>query len=158
MARARILVVEDEHIVAKDIATRLARRGYEVLSIVGSAEEAIEQAGAHRPDLVLMDIMLKGEMDGIAAADRIRELHDIPVVYLTAYADEKTLQRAKITDAFGYILKPFEERELYITIEMATYKHTIEARLRTSEQWLSATLNSIGDGIIAADTGGNVIS
>jgi two-component system, cell cycle sensor histidine kinase and response regulator CckA len=157
MARARILVVEDEHIVAKDIATRLIRRGYDVLGIVGSAHEAIEETGVRRPDLVLMDVMLKGEMDGIAAADRIRELHNIPVVYLTAYADEKTLQRAKITDAFGYILKPFEERELYITIEMALYKHTIEARLRTSEQWLSATLNSIGDGIIAADTGGNVI-
>jgi two-component system, cell cycle sensor histidine kinase and response regulator CckA len=157
MARAHILVVEDEHIVAKDIATRLNRRGYEVLSIVGSAQEAINEAGARHPDLVLMDVMLKGEMDGIAAADRIRELYNIPVVYLTAYADEKTLQRAKISDAFGYILKPFEERELYITIEMALYKHTIEARLRTSEQWLSATLNSIGDGIIAADTGGNVI-
>ena len=157
MARARILVVEDEHIVAKDIATRLVRRGYEVLAIVGSAQEAIDEAGAGRPDLVLMDIMLKGDMDGIAAADRIQELYDIPVVYLTAYADEKTLQRAKITDAFGYILKPFEERELYISIEMAIYKHTIEARLRTSEQWLSATLNSIGDGIIAADTMGNVI-
>jgi two-component system, cell cycle sensor histidine kinase and response regulator CckA len=156
MTQASILVVEDEHIVAKDIATRLTRRGYTVVAIASTAAEAIEEAGRHRPDLVLMDIMLKGDVDGITAADRIRELYGLPIVYLTAYADDNTLQRAKVTDAFGYILKPFEERELSITIEMALYKHRIEARLRDSERWLATTLRSIGDAIIAADTAGAI--
>ncbi len=156
MTKASILVVEDEHIVAKDVATRLERRGYAVVAIASTAGEAIEAAGTYRPDLVLMDIMLKGDVDGIAAADSIRELYGIPVVYLTAYADENTLQRAKVTDAFGYILKPFEERELSITIEMALYKHRMEARLRESERWLATTLRSIGDAIIAADTTGAI--
>jgi two-component system cell cycle sensor histidine kinase/response regulator CckA len=156
MTQASILVVEDEHIVAKDIATRLTRRGYTVVAIASTAAEAIDEAGRHRPDLVLMDIMLKGDVDGITAADRIRELYGLPIVYLTAYADDNTLQRAKVTDAFGYILKPFEERELSITIEMALYKHRIEARLRESERWLATTLRSIGDAIIAADTAGAI--
>ena len=156
MTQASILVVEDEHIVAKDIAARLTRRGYSVVAIASTAAEAITEAGRHRPNLVLMDIMLKGDVDGITAADRIRELYGLPIVYLTAYADDNTLQRAKVTDAFGYILKPFEERELSITIEMALYKHRIEARLRESERWLTTTLRSIGDAIIAADTAGAI--
>jgi PAS domain S-box-containing protein len=156
MTQASILVVEDEHIVAKDIATRLQRRGYNVVAIAATAGEAIEEAGRHRPDLVLMDIMLKGDVDGITAADKIRDLYGLPIVYLTAYADDNTLQRAKVTDAFGYILKPFEERELSITIEMALYKHRMEARLRESERWLATTLRSIGDAIIAADTRGAI--
>jgi PAS domain S-box-containing protein len=156
MTPASILVVEDEHIVARDIATRLQRRGYKVVAIAATASEAIEEAGRHRPDLVLMDIMLKGDVDGITAADRIRDLYSLPIVYLTAYADDNTLQRAKVTDAFGYILKPFEERELSITIEMALYKHRMEARLRESERWLATTLRSIGDAIIAADTRGAI--
>ncbi|MBP1658083.1 MAG: multi-sensor hybrid histidine kinase [Bacteroidetes bacterium] len=156
MSQASILVVEDEHIVAKDIASRLTRRGYRVVAIAATAGEAVEEAGRHRPDLVLMDIMLKGDVDGITAADRIRDLYGLPIVYLTAYADDSTLQRAKVTDAFGYILKPFEERELSITIEMALYKHRMEARLRESERWLATTLRSIGDAIIAADTRGAI--
>jgi len=156
MSQTSILVVEDEHIVARDIASRLHKRGYVVAGIASTATEAIEQAGRTHPDLVLMDIMLRGDVDGITAADQIRDLYDTPVVYLTAYADEHTLQRAKVTDAFGYILKPFEERELCITIEMALYKHRMEARLRESERWLATTLRSIGDGIIAADTSGNI--
>ncbi len=156
MTKASILVVEDEHIVARDIAARLQRRGYLVVGIASTAQEAIEGTGTHRPDLVLMDIMLKGDVDGIAAADQIRDLYDIPVVYLTAFADDQTLARAKVTDAFGYILKPFEERELTITIDMALYKHRMETRLRESERWLGTTLRSIGDGIIAADTTGAI--
>jgi two-component system cell cycle sensor histidine kinase/response regulator CckA len=156
MTKASILVVEDEHIVAKDIAARLQRRGYLVVGIASTAQEAIEGTGTHLPDLVLMDIMLKGDVDGIAAADQIRDLYDIPVVYLTAFADDQTLARAKVTDAFGYILKPFEERELTITIDMALYKHRMETRLRESERWLGTTLRSIGDGIIAADTTGAI--
>ena len=156
MTKASLLVVEDEHIVARDIAARLQRRGYDVVGIASTATEAIEEAGRSHTDLVLMDIMLRGDVDGITAADQIRDLYGIPVIYLTAYADEHTLQRAKVTDAFGYILKPFEERELYITIEMALYKHRMEARLHESERWLAITLRSIGDGIIAADTSGTI--
>ena len=95
-------------------------------------------------------------MDGIEAARRILEMIDIPIVYLTAYADEKTLHRAKVTEAFGYLLKPFEERELHITIEMALFKHQMERKLRESEQWLSAILRSVADAVIATDTRGRI--
>jgi PAS domain S-box-containing protein len=143
MTRASILVVEDENIVARDIRSRLERQGYDVCAVVPSGEEAVEAAGVHRPDLVLMDIMLKGEMDGIAAADIIRNRYDIPVVYLTAYLDDATIQRAKITEAFGYLLKPFEERELQITIEMALYKHTAERRIRFHASLLEQVRNAV---------------
>ncbi|MBP1648872.1 MAG: multi-sensor hybrid histidine kinase [Bacteroidetes bacterium] len=151
-----ILVVEDESIVAKDIVNRLKHLGYTVTGTVASGEEAVRAATLRPPDLVMMDIMLKGNMDGIEAARRILETLDIPVVYLTAYADEKTLHRAKVTEAFGYLLKPFEERELHITIEIALYKHQMERKLRESEQWLSATLQSVADAVIATDTQGRI--
>jgi len=151
-----VLVVEDENIVAKDIANRLRHLGYQVCGMAGSGEEAIRMAESTHPDLVLMDIMLRGNMDGIQAADVIAKQHEIPVIYLTAYADEKTLQRAKRTEAFGYLLKPFEERELHITIEMALFKNQMERRLRESEEWLSAVLKSIGDAVIATDTSGAI--
>jgi two-component system cell cycle sensor histidine kinase/response regulator CckA len=151
-----VLVVEDENIVAKDIANRLRHLGYKVSGLAGSGEEAIRLAAEDRPDLVLMDIMLRGSMDGIQAAEVISTQHEIPVIYLTAYADEKTLQRAKRTEAFGYLLKPFEERELHITIEMALFKNQMERRLRESEQWMSAVLRSIGDAVIATDTLGTI--
>src|SRR5512140_1293632 len=151
-----ILVVEDENIVAKDIMTRLKNLGYGVVGSAASGEDALRLALDTRPDLVLMDIMLKGDMDGIEAAHHILDRLDIPVVYLTAYADEKTLQRAKVTEAFGYLLKPFEERELHITIEMALFKHQMERKLRESEQWLSAILRSVADAVIATDTHGRI--
>ncbi|MGA9120012.1 MAG: response regulator [Bacteroidota bacterium] len=151
-----VLVVEDENIVAKDIANRLRHLGYQVCGMAGSGEEAIRMAAEDHPDLVLMDIMLRGNMDGIQAAEVIATHQEIPVIYLTAYADEKTLQRAKRTEAFGYLLKPFEERELHITIEMALFKNQMERRLRESEQWLSAVLRSIGDAVIATDTSGTI--
>jgi len=156
MTRASILIVEDESIVAKDVRTRLARLGYTIAGVTATGEEAVALAGRERPGLVLMDIMLKGEMDGITAAEIIRSTLDVPVVFLTAFADDQTIQRAKITEAFGYLLKPFEERELQITIEMALYKHTMERRLRRNEQWLSVTLRSMGEGVIAGDRGGRV--
>src|SRR5512140_293969 len=151
-----ILVVEDENIVAKDIMTRLKNLGYGVVGSAASGEDALRLALDTRPDLVLMDIMLKGDMDGIEAAHHILDRLDIPVVYLTAYADEKTLQRAKVTEAFGYLLKPFEERELRITIEMALFKHQMERKVRESEGWLSAVLRSIGDAVIATDMLGTI--
>jgi len=156
MTDARILVVEDEIIVSKDIENRLKNLGYAVSAVASSGEEAINKAEETHPDLVLMDIILKGDMDGMESAKQIRDRFNIPVVYLTAYADDKTLQRAKITEPYGYILKPFEERELHTAIEMALCKHEIESRLKESEDWLSTTLNSIGDAVIAADKEGCV--
>jgi len=122
----RILVVEDERIVARDLQRRLHRLGYTVCAIAGSGPEAIEQAAQTQPDLVLMDIVLDGPMDGIEAAAQIRARADIPIIYLTAHADDGTLQRAKATEPFGYLLKPFDTRVVQTTIEMALYKHRME--------------------------------
>lgn len=155
MAKTRILVVEDEGIIAKDIKNTLESLGYEVTAIVSSGEDAIERTEATRPDLVLMDIVLKGT-NGIEAANQIRDQLNIPVVYLTAYADDETLQCAKITEPYGYILKPFEERDFRATIETAHYKHRMEKKLKESEQWLSVTLKSIGDAVITTDVNGLV--
>ncbi|MBU7019373.1 MAG: response regulator [Theionarchaea archaeon] len=149
----KIVVVEDESIVAKDIKRRLQNLGYTVSAIVSSGEEALEVA-RENPDLYLMDIVLRGEIDGIAAAERLRTQFGIPVIYVTAHADEKTLGRAKMTEPYGYILKPFEDRELHTAIEMALYKHGMEKKLRESQQWLFTTLKSIGDAVIATDTEG----
>jgi two-component system cell cycle sensor histidine kinase/response regulator CckA len=150
----RILIVEDQNIVAMDIQNRLINLNYVVTAIASSGAGAIKRAEETKPDLVLMDIMLKGDMDGIGAAQQIRARLNIPVVYLTAYADSNTLQRAKITEPFGYILKPFEERELHTTIEMALYRHKMEKQLKEREQWFSTTLNSIGDAVITTDKKG----
>ncbi len=152
----KILIVEDESIVALHIENSLKTLGYTVSGIASSGEEAIEKAGNTHPDLVLMDIVLKGEIDGIGAAEHIRDHFDIPVVYLTAFGDENTLQRAKVTEPFGYILKPFKERELYIAIEIALYKHETESKLKRIERWLATTLKSIGDAVIATDTQGRI--
>jgi PAS domain S-box-containing protein len=153
---ARILVVEDELIIAKGIQKRLQALGYSVAGAAISGEEAVDKALDLLPDLVLMDINLQGGMDGVTAAERIRSQADIPVIYLTAYADADTLERAKVTEPFGYIVKPFQDITLQSSIEMALYKHRMESRLRRSEQWLATILRSVGDGIIATDTAGRV--
>ena len=127
MAKAKILVVEDESIIAMDIAMSLESLGYEVTATVPSGEQAIEKVAEDKPDLIFMDIVIKGEMDGIETAERIRSQFNIPVVYLTAYADEKTLERAKITGPFGYIIKPFEDTDLRVTVEIGLYKARLEA-------------------------------
>jgi PAS domain S-box-containing protein len=157
MAKTQILIVEDEHVVAEDIKESLQILGYDVSAIAYSKDEAVEKAQETNPDLVLMDIVLKGETSGIEAAGIIQSRLDIPVVYLTAYADEKTLEQAKITEAFGYIIKPFKDRELHTAIEMALYKHKMERRLKEREEWLSTTLASIGDAVIATDMKGRII-
>jgi PAS domain S-box-containing protein len=154
MTKARILVVEDSRVIAMELEDRLQALGYRLEAVVSSGEQAVKAAARARPDLVLMDIKLKGDVDGIEATTAIRADLDIPIVYLTAYADEDTLQRAKLTEPYGYILKPFEERELHTAIEMALYKHRMEKRLRESEQWLATTLTSIDDGVIATDGSG----
>lgn len=156
MSRAKVMVVEDEKIVALEIADRLRTIGYDVPDLASSGEEALPKVEEGCPDLVLMDIRLKGAMDGIETAEQIRNRFGIPVVYLTAYADEDTLQRAKITEPYGYLLKPFEERELRTTIEMALYKSKMERKLKENEQWLSTILKSIGDGVIVTDEEGRV--
>lgn len=156
MAETRILVVEDESVVAKDIQWSLKGLGYAICGWASSGEEAIQKAKDLKPDLVLMDVVLKGEMDGVQASEYIRKNFNIPVIYLTAYADEHTLQRAKVTEPFGYILKPFEERELHTTVEVALYRHKTEKAIRDKEQWLSTTLRSIGEGVITTDISGNV--
>ena len=156
MSKVRILIVEDQMITATDIQGILIRFDYEVVGIVSSGKEAIEKAAKGKTDLVLMDIVLKGPMDGIEAAEQIRNRFDIPIVYLTAFADQSTLKRAMITEPYGYILKPFEERELQTNIEIALYKHRMERELRKSRQWYATTLNSIGDAVIATDTQGIV--
>jgi PAS domain S-box-containing protein len=152
----RILVAEDELIIAKGIEKRLAALGYEVIDAVPTGEEAVIKVLETLPDLVLMDICLQGEMDGVTAAERIRAEADIPVIYLTAYADSDTLARAKITEPFGYIVKPFQDVTLKSSIEMALYKHMMESRLRRSEQWLSTILRSVGDAVIATDHTGMI--
>jgi two-component system, cell cycle sensor histidine kinase and response regulator CckA len=151
MNETRILVVEDEVIIAMEIKDRLGRLGYSVPAIVPSGEEAIRKVEEVHPDLVLMDIMLEGKMDGVEAAEIIRGSYDLPVIFLSAYSDNATLDRAKITEPFGYILKPFDERELHTTIEIALYRHQMERKIKESEHWFSTALRSIGDAVITTD-------
>ena len=156
MVKKQILVVEDNRIVAKNIQNRLENSGYTVPAIISSGEEAVRKTAEIQPDLVLMDIKLEGIVDGVEAANQIKNRYNIPVIYLTAYGDDETLRRAKITEPYGYILKPFVKRELFSNIEMAFYKHSIDSKLRDNEEWLSTTLNSIGDAVIATDKQENI--
>ena len=154
MSKARIIIVEDENIIAKDLAMSLDDMGYEVTSVTGRGEDAVRRSGEERPDLVLMDVALGGKMDGIEAADLIRTRLGIPVVYLSAHADPKTLERAKLTEPSGYLIKPFSKEEVQSTIEMALYRHRLDMKFRESREWFSVTLNSIGEGLISADSDG----
>ncbi|MCF7804744.1 MAG: response regulator [Candidatus Marinimicrobia bacterium] len=147
MAADKILIVEDEYIVAMDIRSRLKSLGYEVVGTVASGEEAVETAVGSRPDLVLMDIMLDGEMDGIMAAEQIQQQSGIPIVFLTAYSEQDTLQRAKNTEPYGYILKPFQERELHANIEIALHKYRLEQKVREQEERLKLAIEGVGGGI-----------
>jgi diguanylate cyclase (GGDEF)-like protein/PAS domain S-box-containing protein len=126
MTKTRVLIVEDEPIVALDLQSRLEKAGYQVVGRLDRGESAIQVAGELRPDLVLMDIYLKGELDGIEAAEKIQRNFNLPVIFLTAFSDSETLKRARITEPFGYILKPYNERELVSNIELALYKHSLE--------------------------------
>jgi PAS domain S-box-containing protein len=146
-----ILVVEDEALIADDIQRTLIRLGYDVPVTVGTGEAAIASAGTMRPGLVLMDIRLRGKMDGIEAATEIRSRWGTPIVYLTSHSDEATLTRAVETLPYGYLLKPFNDRELRTAIEVALSKYELESRLAARERWFSTTLRSIGDAVIATD-------
>ena len=154
MDRERILIVEDEKIIALDLQRRLERLGYTVAGLAVDADQAMEFVEQELPDLILMDIMLPGSCDGIVAATEIRERFRIPVVFLTAYADESTLQRAKIAEPAGYILKPFKEQELHTTIDIGLYKSRVEREIVRQQRLFSAILHSAGDGIIATDAAG----
>jgi len=151
MRKTKILVVEDESIVARDIRNMLVGLGYDVTGVVASAKAAVQKAQETMPDIVLMDVMLQGKITGVEAAEQIYTKFSIPVVYLTAYADSTTVQQAKKTEPFGYIIKPFEERELQTTIEIALYKYQMQMELKDRERWLSTILRSIGDGVIATN-------
>lgn len=140
---ARILVVEDEQIVALELKDRLRAMGHSVAAVVGSGEEAIEYAKKLRPDLLLMDIKLQGEIDGIQAADAIHDDVDVPVVYLTAFADAPTLARAKLTEPYGYVLKPFQERELQVVIEVALYRH----RMQRHQHFMASTSGEVASSL-----------
>ncbi len=147
----RILVVEDEALLAEELSERLQRLEFAVVGTEDTAEGAVRSAELHRPDLVLMDIRLSGSRDGIQAADRIYRELDIPVIYLTAHSDTSTLKRARSTFPFGFLLKPLQERELLAAIEMALQRHAMERRIKESELRYSTILRSIGDGVIATD-------
>ncbi|VVB97201.1 Chemotaxis protein CheY [uncultured archaeon] len=148
---SQILVVEDEALVAEDIRRTIHNLGYIVLSTASSGKEALKKVDELRPDLVLMDIVLQGEMDGIETAREIRSRFNIPVVYLTAYSDGEILERAKLTEPFGYIIKPFKERELKINIVIALYKHKVERQLRESKEFYENVLEEIINGVWATD-------
>lgn len=147
----KVFIVEDERIVAEDIKMSLESRGYTVAGIASSRDQAIEAIRRTSPQLVLMDIVLRGPDDGIETARVVRELFGIPVIYLTSHADEATLHRAKITEPFGYIVKPFEERDLFSALEIALYRRQVEARLEEKERWLGTILGSIAEGVLAVD-------
>ncbi|MFP4082578.1 MAG: HD domain-containing phosphohydrolase [Candidatus Aminicenantes bacterium] len=151
MNKTKILLVENEKIVARDIEDMLTGLGYEVLEVLSSGKEAVEKAKKLHPDLVLMDVRLQGDEDGVEAADIIYRSSNIPVVYLTAYADRTTMERAKLTEPFGYLLKPFDKRELQTSIEIALHKYKMEMRLKEREKWLFTILKSIGDAVITTD-------
>lgn len=156
---SKILVVEDERITAEDIKSGLESAGYHVPALVSTGKDAVEKAGELKPDLVLMDIKLKGKMDGIEAAETIGSKFGIPVIYLTSYSDDNTVERVKTThpsafilkEPFGFLHKPFEENELCTAIEIILNRNNEENRLKNHDKLLSSSLKAITDAIIATD-------
>ena len=156
MAKTKVLVVEDEVNVASGIAMVLDKLGYDVSAIVKTGEEAIKQAREESPDAVLMDIMLSGQMDGIEAASIIKEELDIPVIFLTAHSEDQIIEMAKGVEPFGYIMKPFHEREIKASIEIGLYKKKMERRLQQSETKYRTIFESMEDGYYEVDLAGNL--
>ncbi|MBV8730041.1 MAG: response regulator [Acidobacteriia bacterium] len=153
----QILIVEDEGLIAEEVKRKLERLGHRVPLIARSGKEAIEYARSVRFDLVLMDIRIKGDLDGIATAQALKDELQLPVVYLTAHSDPDTIGRAQCTEPFGYVLKPIADGNLASAVQIALYKGAMERRLRTSAAWLTTTLNSVGEGILATDTAGEIV-
>jgi len=156
MSQANILIVEDEVIVAENLSRKLANLGYAVVGMAVSGNEAIEMVLELRPQLVLMDIKIQGDLDGIETFEKIKKHQDIPVIYLTAHSDRNTLARAKASQPNGYVLKPFDERDLATQIELALYKHEADRKVREQREWLRVTLASIGDAVIATNAEGAI--
>lgn len=148
MSKVNILIVEDESIVARDIQQSLKKLGYNVVGMASTGENAIELAREHKPDLILMDIMLKGSLSGIDAAREVKDALNIPVIFLTAYADSSTLNKAKDTEPFGYIIKPFKEIDLHTAIEIALYKHKKESEVRKERDFLYNLVENKETGIL----------
>jgi PAS domain S-box-containing protein len=154
--RTSVLVVEDEGIIAQNLRELLFELDYDAYAIAPSADDAVARASERCPDVVLMDIRIKGRRDGIDTAAIMRDRFDVPVVYLTAHADDATLERAKRTEPFGYLVKPVKPQELRSALEIARYKHAMERRLRARERWFATTMQSIADAIVAVDLAGKV--
>jgi PAS domain S-box-containing protein len=151
METPRILIVEDDRIIARHLEHLLQKLGYRITASVSNGADAISSAHTTPPDLILMDIVLEGELDGIQTAEQIRHLANLPIIFLTAFADEAILQRARVTDPFGYVLKPFDERNLHATIEMALQKHRLELRLRETQDRYIAVVEQASEGILLID-------
>jgi len=126
----KIQIIEDEAVVAQDIKNRLENMNYSVSRIVSNGHDAIKSVLESGIDLILIDIILQGDMDGIEAVKEIKKHFDIPVIYLTAHSDKNTLERAKITEPSGYLIKPFDDKELQITIDMALYRHEMDSKIK----------------------------
>jgi two-component system cell cycle sensor histidine kinase/response regulator CckA len=156
MLKARILVVEDERVVALALEKCLTQLGHEVVALVTSGQEAVKKSEALQPDLVLMDIRLKGDMDGIEAAIRIHNTFNTPILYLTAYSDDSTLERAREANPYGYILKPFEEKALKSAIEVALYTASVNSRTRRTRDRMVRILGDLSEGVIVTDVKGSI--
>jgi PAS domain S-box-containing protein len=152
----KILIVEDEGIIASHIASRLAKTGYEVAGIAESSDEALAQMEELHPELVLMDIRIKGERDGIETAIAIRDRFDIPVIYLTAHSDQETINRAKVTGASGFLTKPIHHTSLSTAIEMAIHKHRADRGARQQRAWMATVLGTMADAMVVIDSENNV--
>lgn len=153
---SHVLIVEDEPVNAAVIEHQLRKLGYSIAGIATSGKEAVELAQKSKPDIVLMDIQLEGQMDGVEAAITIRKTMGVPVVYLTGTSDDQTIERAQRTEAFGYLHKPFHERNVHSTLQLALHKSEMEARIRDERKWFATTLRHISDAVIAADATGAV--
>lgn len=152
----QVLIVEDERIVAADIASTLASLGYGVIGIAATAEQAIALASQNVPDIALMDVRIQGALDGIETAAMLRQRFRVPIVFLTAYADEETLARARLVSPAGYLMKPFSESQLRSALEVALHSHRMNVLLERSESWFEATLRSIADAVVTTDDKGRV--
>ncbi|WP_372657262.1 response regulator [Hydrogenophaga sp.] len=154
----RILIVEDERIVAFNLQQRLTHMGYEVPAVAVNGRESLDLVHRTRPDLVLMDIHIEGDMDGIEVASQLKRTHSVPVIYLTAYSEDSTLERARETKPYGYLIKPFSERELHATIQMALERHAVEDALIHSQIQLQQALSAASMGIVELDTTSHTIN
>lgn len=153
---ANIMIVEDEGLIALELQESLESAGYSVPFVVTNGEEAVQKAIEHKPDLILMDIYLQGKMNGIEAAMAIHGQCDIPIIYITAYSEINTIERAKITNPYGYILKPIDEKTLHINVKMALHNSDTDEQLRKTKEWLLDVLTKSQTAVIITDNQGHI--